>query len=161
MRERIDKIFMKFFSVLAVIAFSAMVILIFMNAVLRYVFNSGITQAEELCRYFFVWTCFMGSVVAYKENSHVSIDFLEKHLKGISRKFLMLVQDIVILLILAVVLYGGIKYTIGVSAALSPACKLPMPVVTSALVISAVALILLTFDKMSAHIRDFFKKGEI
>ena len=161
MREKIDGAFMRFFSVLSVIAFSAMDVLIFIKAVLRYVFNSGITQAEELCRYFFVWTCFMGSVVAYKENSHVCIDFLEKHLKGISRKILLLLQDIVILLILAVILYGGIKYTIGVSSALSPACKLPMPVLTSALVIAAVALIFLTFDRIGQHMKSFFKKEEL
>ena len=34
---------------------AAMVVLVFGNVVLRYVFNSGITISEELSRWLFVW----------------------------------------------------------------------------------------------------------
>ncbi|MBU0892182.1 MAG: TRAP transporter small permease subunit, partial [Gammaproteobacteria bacterium] len=47
---------------------AAMVVLVFGNVVLRYVFNTGITISEELSRWLFVWLTFMGAVVALREH---------------------------------------------------------------------------------------------
>jgi len=41
-----------------------MVVLVFGNVVLRYVFNSGITMSEELSRWLFVWLIFLGAIIA-------------------------------------------------------------------------------------------------
>lgn len=53
---------------------AAMVVLVFGNVVLRYVFNSGITISEELSRWLFVWMTFLGAVVALKDNGHLGTD---------------------------------------------------------------------------------------
>ncbi len=51
-----------------------MVLMVFGNVVLRYVFNSGITVSEELSRFFFVWLTFIGAVVAMREGTHLGMD---------------------------------------------------------------------------------------
>lgn len=53
-----------------------MVVMVFGNVVMRYVFNSGITVSEELSRWMFVWLCFLGAVVAVKEHGHLGTDML-------------------------------------------------------------------------------------
>jgi TRAP-type transport system small permease protein len=57
-------------------ALTVMVLLVFGNVVLRYVFNSGIAVSEEMARWLFVWLCFMGAVVALKEGAHMGTDML-------------------------------------------------------------------------------------
>lgn len=52
---------------------AAMVLMVFGNVVLRYVFNSGITVSEELSRVFFVWLTFVGAIVAMREGGHLGM----------------------------------------------------------------------------------------
>jgi TRAP-type C4-dicarboxylate transport system permease small subunit len=62
------------FSLVALLA--GMVVMVFGNVVLRYLFNSGIDVSEELSRYFFVWLTFIGAVVVMRENGHLGVDSL-------------------------------------------------------------------------------------
>lgn len=52
----------------------AMVVMVFGNVVLRYVFNSGITVSEELSRFCFVWLSFIGGIVAMRDGTHLGMD---------------------------------------------------------------------------------------
>lgn len=61
---------------LIALALATMVLLVFGNVLLRYVFNSGIAISEEMSRWLFVWLTFMGAVVAVKEQAHLGTDFL-------------------------------------------------------------------------------------
>jgi TRAP-type C4-dicarboxylate transport system permease small subunit len=72
MQQIIDKFFalLKFITVTLLVL---MVILVFGNVVLRYVFNSGITVSEELARWFFVWLVFLGAVVGQRERAHLAV----------------------------------------------------------------------------------------
>ena len=53
-----------------------MVLMVFGNVVLRYVFNSGIDVSEELSRIFFVWLTFIGAIVAMHDGSHLGMNAL-------------------------------------------------------------------------------------
>jgi TRAP-type transport system small permease protein len=66
----------KLLELLLVVLLAAMVVMVFGNVVLRYVFNSGITVSEELSRWAFVWMTFLGAIVAVKENGHLGTDML-------------------------------------------------------------------------------------
>ena len=59
---------------------AVMVVLVFGNVVLRYVFNSGITVSEELSRWLMVWLTFLGAIVALREHSHLGVDTLVRAL---------------------------------------------------------------------------------
>ena len=54
----------------------AMVVLVFSNVVLRYVFNSGIATSEELSRWLLVWLTFLGAIVALRQHAHLGVDTL-------------------------------------------------------------------------------------
>lgn len=51
-----------------------MVLMVFGNVVLRYVFNSGLVMSEELSRFFFVWLTFIGAIVAMRDGTHLGMD---------------------------------------------------------------------------------------
>jgi TRAP-type transport system small permease protein len=66
----------KFLELLLVLLMAVMVVMVFGNVVLRYVFNSGITVSEELSRWAFVWMIFLGAIIAIKEGAHLGTDML-------------------------------------------------------------------------------------
>jgi TRAP-type transport system small permease protein len=65
---------------------AAMVVLVFGNVVLRYLFNSGIAVSEEVSRWLFVWMVFLGAIVGLREHAHLGVDSLVKMLPPIGRK---------------------------------------------------------------------------
>jgi TRAP-type transport system small permease protein len=72
-----------------VLALAVMVVLVFGNVVLRYVFNSGITVSEELSRWLFVWLTFLGAIIALKEHGHLGSDMLVSRLPTGGKKALL------------------------------------------------------------------------
>src|SRR5436189_1673596 len=59
---------------------TVMVVLVFSNVVLRYVFNSGIAISEELSRWLLVWLTFLGAIVALRRHAHLGVDTLVRAL---------------------------------------------------------------------------------
>jgi TRAP-type transport system small permease protein len=58
------------------ICLAVMVVLVFGNVLLRYLFNSGITLSEELSRWLMVWLTFLGAIVALRRHAHLGVDTL-------------------------------------------------------------------------------------
>ncbi|RZJ58794.1 MAG: TRAP transporter small permease [Acidovorax sp.] len=86
-------------NLLIALALAAMVVLVFGNVVLRYVFNSGIAVSEELSRWFFVWITFLGAVAAIKENAHLGTDMLVSRLSVRGKKVCMALGHVLMLYI--------------------------------------------------------------
>ncbi|MDQ0317859.1 TRAP transporter small permease [Amorphus orientalis] len=61
---------------LLVLGMSVMSLMVLLNVVLRYGFNSGIPFSVEVSRLIFVWVVFVGSVVALKDGAHLSVSWL-------------------------------------------------------------------------------------
>ena len=66
----------KLIKIIMVVFLAIMVVLVFGNVVLRYGFNSGVAVSDELSRWLFVWTIFMGAIVALKEHGHLGTDMV-------------------------------------------------------------------------------------
>jgi len=63
-----------------------MVALVFVNVVMRYCFNSGIAESEDIARFIFIWMVFIGSILAMQEGTHLGTDILLKSLGPKARK---------------------------------------------------------------------------
>ena len=55
-------------------------ILVVINIVLRYVFNSGLVWSEEVATGCFVWSVFIGAVAVFKHRGHVGVDIIVKRM---------------------------------------------------------------------------------
>jgi TRAP-type C4-dicarboxylate transport system permease small subunit len=88
-------------------ALAVMVVLVFGNVVLRYVFNSGIAVSEEVSRWLFVWLCFMGAVVALKERAHMGTDLLLTRLPVAGKKACMVLGHLLMLYLTWLFLSGS------------------------------------------------------
>ncbi len=87
----------KILEIIVVALLAAMAVMVFTNVVLRYATHISITTAEELSRYFFVWVTFLGAVLAFQENGHVSVSVLIDKLSPLKRKLVSLFTDGVML----------------------------------------------------------------
>jgi len=58
---------------LSMIMIVAMLLLVFANVVLRYVFNSGIYWSEEVALLLMVWTAFIAMAIGVEKSMHISI----------------------------------------------------------------------------------------
>ncbi len=86
MIKKIGKIFNKFETNILVISLAIMVIVIFTNVVMRYIFNSSLSWSEEFARYLFVWFSWIGVSAGVKDNEHLRVEFLSMAL--VKRGFL-------------------------------------------------------------------------
>ncbi|WP_226582304.1 TRAP transporter small permease [Acuticoccus sediminis] len=73
---RLVQFYFLLLKIFVVACLAGMVALVFGNVVLRYVFNSGITEAEEFSRWLFVWMIFAGAIIVLRDNGHLGIDFV-------------------------------------------------------------------------------------
>ena len=66
-----------------IVSLALMVVIIFTNVVLRYIFNSGLTWSEEMARYLFIWFSWIGVSAGLKDGEHLRVEilmtFLKKH----------------------------------------------------------------------------------
>lgn len=91
-------------NVLLAAILATMVVLIFTNVALRYLFNSGIVFSEEVSRYLFVWLTFVGAVAVLVDRGHQASDFLVNRLSVPARAALRRLSALV--MFGAVVLFG-------------------------------------------------------
>ena len=83
-----------------------MAAMVFLNVVLRYGFNSGITWSEEMSRYFFVWLTFIGAVLTFAEHGHIGVETLVRRFGRRGRLVCMGLSNAIILLCAGVLLWG-------------------------------------------------------
>ena len=105
------RVYCKVLEALIAVGLAAMVVLVFGNVVLRYVFDTGITVSEELSRWLFVWVTFLGSIVAMREHAHLGTDALVRRLPRGGRIACLVVGYIVMLGTCGLLLAGSIEQT--------------------------------------------------
>lgn len=130
------------------IALYTMVIFVFINAVLRYCFNSGWPVSEELGRFLFVWVTMLGTIIAYAQNKHVGVDLVVQKLNPKARRVVDIVGMLLITTILTLVTYGGIKYYLTVYKTPAPATGLPMGIMALAMLVCMLAMIGITLIRL-------------
>jgi TRAP-type transport system small permease protein len=94
---RIVTLFYRFLEFLLIVLLGGMALMVFVNVVLRYGFNSGLTVSDEMARYFFVWLTFIGAVVGFREYGHMGVETVVGLMGRGGRLFCMALSNLVIL----------------------------------------------------------------
>ena len=96
---------------LMVIIIALMAILVFLNVVLRYGFNSNLMVTEELGRYLFVWLTFLGAISAFIRNRHVRVDTFFIRMSPPTQRVVSIISDLAVLACCALIVLGCWKLT--------------------------------------------------
>ena len=95
--HRLIEGFCRLIEILIAAFLAVMVVMVFGNVVLRYVFNSGIIASEEVSRWLFLWVTFLGAIVALKEHGHLGTDALISRLPVLGKKICLVLGHLLML----------------------------------------------------------------
>ena len=98
--QRLAELFM-------VVALAGMVVAVFVNVVLRYVFNTSIVSYEEISRLLFVWLVAVGSIVAAYECSHLGFDMVTSRVSPPVRRALFWLTQLLVVACMVMLLWGS------------------------------------------------------
>jgi TRAP-type C4-dicarboxylate transport system permease small subunit len=105
MKKLIDGFF-KLLEFMVVAMLFAMVVMVFGNVLMRYVFDTGITVSEEMSRYCFIWLTYLGAMVAMREGGHLGMDTLVKVLPVTGKKVCLFLSEVLMLMCNGMFLWG-------------------------------------------------------
>jgi len=131
-----------------VILLAGMVVMVFGNVVLRYLFNSGLDLSEELSRYFFVWLTYIGAVVVMRENGHLGVDTLVGNLDRRWRLVCMVVSDVIVLACCVMLFDGTWKQHEINASAVAPVTGLSMSYVYGVLYFAGIGIGFITLARI-------------
>lgn len=118
----------QFLNLLMAAGLTVMIVLVFINVVLRYGFNSGISITVELSRYIFVWLTFLGAVVALQKNEHLEVSTLVDMLPATLKKLVRITALLMMLGCTLMLMIGAYKQTVLNWSNLSPISEIPIGV---------------------------------
>jgi len=110
--QRIVDGYFRLLRLFVVAALAGMVVLVFGNVVLRYVFNTGITVSEEVARWLFVWMTFVGAVLALRHHAHLGMESVVARLPVPARRACFFVSNLLMLGVLWLFLRGSWQQTL-------------------------------------------------
>ena len=89
-----------------------LVILIFTQVVLRYLFASSLLWIEELGRFMFVWLMFLGISIGVYKNKHIAITFMWSILPKMGTRLFQLISILLVGGFFAFLAYKGFEFSL-------------------------------------------------
>src|SRR6201989_44398 len=131
-----------------VLCLAAMVVLVFTNVVLRYLFNSGIATSEELSRWLLVWLTFLCAIVALRQHAHLGVDTLIRALPPLGKKICFVASYLLMLYANWLLTLGSWKQAVLTFADTAPASGISVGLFfySSGLVFGVSAAVILLLD---------------
>lgn len=141
-------LFSRLFESIMVLCMGTMVVLVFLNVVLRYGFNSGIGMSDEGARYLFVWLTFIGAVIALRDNAHLGIDLLYRRLPVVGQRLCAIVAEMLMLFCCGLFFQGSYKQTVINMDNLSPVAGLPLGLMYAAGVVCSLSMAAIILSRL-------------
>jgi TRAP-type C4-dicarboxylate transport system permease small subunit len=89
-----------------------MTLIVGANVWMRYVLRTSILWSEELTIYLMIWASFLATAMAFRKGEHVAFTIIQNWLPWKVRRYVILLNQMVILTFLAVMVYYGTQYAI-------------------------------------------------
>ena len=119
-----------------------MVALVFIQVIMRYIFNNSLSWSEELVRYIFIWQIWLGASVGAKNNDHIRIEIFSNKLKQKPREALEIVINLMIFEFYLFLIWQGIQYlkTVISTSMTSTGLQIPLWIVYISLPVGSAAV---------------------
>ena len=133
---------------LMVLALAGMVIAVFVNVVLRYVFHTSIVSYEEISRLLFVWLVAIGAIVAAFEGAHLGFDMVTSRVSPPVRKAMFWVSQILIAICMGLLLWGSWEQVVAGMQSFSTVLGYPLALGAAATLVLAVGMLVVVLRDM-------------
>ncbi len=102
----------------------AVVLILFVGVILRYVFSSPLFWAEEVTVLGLIWMTFIGGAILVRQDKNVTITAVYDLLPPRARRFMRLLSDSLVLLMVGVMVYLSWALTKRLAFSTTPAIRL-------------------------------------
>lgn len=137
-----------------------MIILLFINVVLRYGFDGGILASAEISRFLFVWTIMFGAILCMRDNAHLDLRVVEKKLPAKLRWLLRRLVFAVIIVSSGMLCLGGARQTVANWENYSPMSGIPVGVMYLAGAFAGAVMVIIALSRFFVSRLDNTSSGE-
>lgn len=135
--------------------------IIFLQVVLRYVFQSPFSWAEELARYLLIWITCLGSAYAIRDGMHISIGYLRSKLKDSARTVLTVVIYVMTLGFFVYCIKEGMLFSFAQWTQRSTAMQIPMTVPYIAIPLGFAIMFLVALECLIDELRNSSRRNTV
>lgn len=156
--KKIGNLYDKFEEYLLVGSLAFNIVLVFIQVIMRSVFNYSLSWSEELSRYIFIWQTWLGASIALRYNEHIKVELIFSINKSVKfKKFINILANVVFFAFSLFLAYNGWQLTQSMISrnALSSGMRIPLAFVYMSLPISSVAICIRLIPKIITDIRNF------
>lgn len=125
-----------------------MLIITFIQVVLRYVFNNPFIWAEEVTLVMLIWYGYIIIALLVKEDKHISLEFLYLKFNTNIRNFLDVIRNFLILSFSILMIYYGMEMVGNAEGKYLPASHIPRSMLSIPLIISGLLITLYTVNHL-------------
>lgn len=106
----------------------AATLILFLQVVMRKVFNNSLSWSEELARYIFMWQIWCGISIAQRQGRHIQVDLIFRLVRGWGKKAVRILVALINIAFCCLMVYVGwqVVSTHLALGTLSPAMRIPM-----------------------------------
>lgn len=140
---------------------AVMVVLVFGNVVLRYVFNSGIVFSEEVSRFVFMWLTLIGALVVMKDNAHLGMSSVVDRLGETGQRICRFASDALTLACCVLLTHGTWKQVVIGMDNRSPVTDVPLGLVYLCLLISSAGMAALVAQSLWRQLAGRMSREEL
>lgn len=140
-----------------VLLLTAMTCVVILGIVARYILLISIPWTEELARYLMIWTGFVGFGVAYRKKELISVKLFINRLQPHLLRTALFISDIACSIFLIIVVIYGIKLCIMNAYQVSPALRISMAIIYSAIPLGCCLYLVFVIESISSFLKT--KKG--
>lgn len=141
-------------AILAVMV-AVMVLACCWQVITRFILNDPSKYTEEFLRYALIWLTMLGAPYAYGAGRHLSIDLLVMNFTEKGKNFVRVFVEVVVLVLsLAVFVYGGIAVALNASGQISATMRLPMECYYACIPVGGVLMAIYSFDRLIDALKD-------
>jgi len=108
--ERIDHLIDRVEQFLLVTFLSFMILIAFLQIVLRNFFFTGLDWGDSLLRNLVLWVGFIGATLATKEGKHINIDIVSRWLPSLGKNIVTLIIHLFSFSICCLLTYAALKF---------------------------------------------------
>ncbi|WP_313413115.1 TRAP transporter small permease [Sedimentibacter sp.] len=131
-----------------------MVVALFYQIIMRFLFESANSWSEELTRYSFIWMSMLGSAIATRRSRHMNVDFLMNRMPKILKIINSIIIKSLIIAFLIVIIFYGISLVSITFKQLSPGLRVPMAYMYASVPIGGILMLLFTIEVIINDIKN-------
>jgi TRAP-type C4-dicarboxylate transport system permease small subunit len=149
MIKKVNKYISKFIIVLLTVSLTFLVVMLFVQVVLRYAFGSSFAAIDELGRFMFIWITSITLSLAFREGSHLGVTVITSKLNDRNKFYAVKIISFINIVFLLVLTYGGYEMCELTIKQVSPTLDISMAYIYAAIPVGAILCVFNELERLA------------